>query len=350
MRVQLILKLLCLLAVLTAPVICQEETLTRIGFGSCVNQRIPQPIWSSVYAQRPQLFLMLGDNVYADTYDLEKLAEEYERQWNHPDFQLVRETCPIVGVWDDHDYGLNDDGRENPVKEGAKKLLLEFFDEPIGSPRWDHQGVYTSYLYGREPNRVQIIMLDTRYNRSPLSKLPTTEAEELNQATGKGPYLASPEPAEVLGEEQWNWLEAEFRKPAEIRLLCSSIPVIQEDTGWETWENFPAERERLYRLIRSTEANGLILLTGDSHRGEFSRVDDLLGYRLWEVNSSGLTENPKSRPPNKNRIGTMFTEDNFGMILIDWSLDDPQVTLELRDVDNDLVRQSFIRLSELGFR
>lgn len=290
---------------------------------------------------------MLGDNIYADTYDMAILAKEYERQSNHPDFALVRETCPIVATWDDHDYGTNDDGRENPKKEESKKLFLQFFGEPAESPRWEHEGVYTSYIYGQKPNRVQVILLDTRYNRSSLNKLPGEKAKRLNQATGKGPYLTSPEPAEMLGEKQWNWLEAQLKKDAEVRLICSSIPVIQEDTGWETWDNFPGERDRLYRLLRTTGADGVVLLTGDSHRGEFSRVDDALSYPLWELNSSGLTENAKSRPPNKNRLGKMFTRDNFGMVSIDWSLDDPQITLELRDVDNDLVMQNIIRLSEL---
>lgn len=324
-----------------------QEPLTRIGFGSCVQQRGPQPIWKAVYAQRPQLFILLGDNIYADTYDMTVLAQEYKRQRNHPDFALVRKSCPIVATWDDHDYGTNDDGRENPKKEDSRKLFLQFFEEPADSPRWQHEGVYTSYIFGQKPNRVQVILLDTRYNRSPLNKLPRKEAKELNQATGKGPYTRSPEPAEMLGEKQWVWLEEQLQKEAEVRLVCSSIPVIQKETGWETWDNFPAERDRFYQLVQTTDANGVILLTGDSHRGEFSRVDDALPYPLWELNSSGLTENAKSRPPNKNRLGKMFVEDNFGMVLVDWSLDDPQITLELRDVDNDLVMQNIIRLSEL---
>ena len=292
---------------------------------------------------------MLGDNIYADTYDMEVLAAEYERQWSHPDFELVRRTCPIVGTWDDHDYGTNDDGLDNPKKEEARQIFLQVFEEPADSPRWNHQGVYTSYLFGEEPRRVQLILLDTRFNRSALNRLSDEEFEVLNAVTGQGPYKQSPEPARILGEEQWRWLEEQLQVPAEIRLIGSSIPVIQEDTGWETWDNFPAERERFYGLVRSTQASGVILLTGDSHRGEFSRVDDKLPYRLWEVNSSGLTENPKSRPPNKNRLGQMFTEDNFGMILIDWERDDPQITLELRDVDNDLVMQNIMRLSELRY-
>jgi len=39
-----------------------------IGFGSCLHQDLPQPIWKEIKAQHPKVFIMLGDNVYGDTY------------------------------------------------------------------------------------------------------------------------------------------------------------------------------------------------------------------------------------------------------------------------------------------
>ena len=46
------------------------DPLSRIAFGSCATQERPQPIWTSVLASRPQLLLLLGDNIYADTKDM----------------------------------------------------------------------------------------------------------------------------------------------------------------------------------------------------------------------------------------------------------------------------------------
>lgn len=322
----------------------------RIGFGSCLHQHRPQLIWKAVAIEKPDLFVFLGDNIYADTTDMGVLSYLYEKQKNHPDFTLLRQTCPIVGTWDDHDYGVNDSGREYPHKEESKRLMLDFFEEPQDSPRRQRPGVYTSYMLGPPGQRVQLILLDARWFRSPLERLPVNEARELNAATGMGPYLLSPEPAELLGEDQWRWLEQELKRPAEVRLIGSSIPVIHDGTGWETWENFPKERERLYRLLNKTEASGVILLTGDSHRSEFSRVDDKLPYHLWELNSSGLTENAISRPPNRQRLGGRFIEDNFGLIRFDWSHEDPQISLEIRDIHDHLVMQNVIRLSQLRWK
>ena len=333
---------------LVQPTFAQESAPESIAFGSCLHQDKAQAVWNAVYAQRPELFIFMGDNIYGDTRDMNELAAKYSRQNNHSDFALLKRTCPYIGTWDDHDYGQNDAGAEWPYKEESKQLMLDFLGEPQDSRRRRRPGVYESYSLGPAGQRVQIILLDTRWFRSSLTRLSRREASLLNQATGRGPYVPNTSSlAEMLGRAQWKWLEAQLRQPAQVRLIVSSIPIIQEGTGWETWDNYPKQREKLYRLLSETKANGVILLTGDSHRAEFSRVDDKLPYPLWEVNSSGLTENARSRPPNKNRIGKMFVEDNFGLIRFDWKLEDPQITMEIRDPDNDLVMQNTLRLSQL---
>ena len=40
-----------------------------IAFGSCVHQDRPQPIWSAVLADDPDVFVFLGDNIYGDSED-----------------------------------------------------------------------------------------------------------------------------------------------------------------------------------------------------------------------------------------------------------------------------------------
>ena len=41
--------------------------ISRIAFGSCAKQWHHQPIWDAVIAAQPDLFLFLGDAIYADT-------------------------------------------------------------------------------------------------------------------------------------------------------------------------------------------------------------------------------------------------------------------------------------------
>jgi alkaline phosphatase D len=104
----------------------------------------------------------------------------------------------------------------------------------------------------------------------------------------------------------------------------------------------------LLALLEETQAYGVIFITGDTHRAQFSKVTAGVPYPLWEVDSSGLTQNSPTVAPDKNRLGAAFTDDNYGLIKVDWSKADPDVTLEIRDVNNELVMQNTVRLSELG--
>ncbi|MBK8047178.1 MAG: alkaline phosphatase family protein [Anaerolineales bacterium] len=317
-----------------------------IAFGSCAQQDLPQPIWDAVLASAPDLFIFLGDNIYGDTQDVAVLREKYALLGQQAGYQRLKAQADILATWDDHDYGANDIGVENPIKVESKTAFLDFFGEPAYSHRRAQEGgVYAAYRYGPEGRRVQILLLDTRWDRSPLNRV-TDEQKAFRAAQDIGPYQATTDPeARILGEEQWRWLEAQLRAPADLRLIGTSIPFLQDGTGWETWANFPAERARLVRLIEETQANGVIFITGDTHRAQFSKVTAGVPYPLWEVDSSGLTQNSPRVAPDKNRLGAAFTDDNYGLIKVDWSKADPDVTMEIRDVNNHLVMQNTVRLT-----
>ncbi|MEJ5246521.1 MAG: alkaline phosphatase D family protein [Caldilinea sp.] len=325
-------------------------TIDVIAFGSCARQTKPQPIWDAVLATAPDLFVFLGDNVYGDTTDMAELRRAYALLAAQPGFQRLRATTPVVATWDDHDYGLNDVGGDYPAKYGSREVFLDFWGEPPDSERrLRNGGIYTAYAFGPEERRVQVILLDTRWDRSPLARV-SDEEHRRRRAHNIGPYTANLDPdARLLGEDQWAWLEAQLRQPATVRIIATSIPFAQEGTGWEIWANFPAERARLLRLLAETRANGVLFITGDTHRAQFSRLDPGARYPLWEVNSSGLTENvdPDRVAPDVNRYGDYFVGDNFGLITIDWSVEDPTIALEIRAVDNRPVLRHVLRLSEL---
>lgn len=326
----------------------EAHPLTVIAFGSCANQSKPQPIWAAINASQPDLFIFLGDNIYGDTEDMALLRARYAQLSQQPGYQQLLAQTPVIATWDDHDYGANDAGRGYPMKNASKQVFLDFFNEPLRSERRLRDGgIYTAYRYGPQEQQVQVILLDTRWDRSPLVQV-SEEEYAARRRDHIGPYTATDDPtARMLSEEQWQWLAIQLRQPAELRLIATSIPFLQEGTGWENWSNFPAEQQRLADLLHSTAANGVIFLTGDTHRAQFSKRTDLGRYPLWEVNSSGLTENVDWPAPDSSRLGGVYTEDNFGLLRIDWRKADPEITMEIRAVDNDLVLQNTIRLSEL---
>ncbi len=320
--------------------------LQRIAFGSCADQNLPQPIWESILATKPELFLAIGDIVYVDN-GWEQHADRaaaYAKLSAVPGFARLRRSVPILATWDDGEFGANDGGWNFARRDEFRTDFLDFLGEPKDSPRRTRSGIYDTKMFGPEGKRVQIILLDMRYNRSPLKRGNFTEDE--------GRYVHDADPTKMmLGEEQWKWLEEQLRLPAEIRLIVSSIQVVPEDHHWETWANLPLERQRLFQLIRTTGAEGVLFLSGDRHLGELSMMDGGVGYPLFDLTSSGLNvahhEKWRKQEPNRHRVATLNLGDNFGVVEIDWERADPRISLQIRDVDGDIAIQRKIPLSLL---
>jgi alkaline phosphatase D len=325
----------------------QDRPITRIAVGSCADQNKPCPIWGRIADQKPDLLVLLGDNIYADLEDgkltppakPDKIAACYKELAAVPAFKALRESTRILATWDDHDYGHNDAGVEYEFKDESQKLFLDFFGVPADSPRRARKGVYHAETFGPEGKRVQVIMLDGRYHRSQLTKGPPATFPGY---TGRiAPYLPNTAAdATLLGDEQWKWLEEQLRQPADVRVIASGIQVISEDHPFEKWANLPAERDRLYKLIRDTRANGVVIVSGDRHLGELSLDPDSVGYPLYDLTTSGLNQGAKRWRPaerNRHRVAGMPFGDNFGVIAIDWEAADPAVSLQLRDDAGEVV-------------
>lgn len=140
------------------------------------------------------------------------------------------------------------------------------------------------------------------------------------------------------------------RIPAQVRLIASSIQVVAEDHGWEKWMNMPAERTKLFDVIRSTNAKGVFFISGDRHFAELSMIDAAVGYPIYDLTSSGLTKGSRWRRPdesNRHRVAAMEWGDNFGFIEIDWSQPNPQISLQARDEQSSIKIQQKIDLKTL---
>jgi len=129
-------------------VAAEPPVVSRIAFGSCVNQDKPQPIWDAVVDTKPQHFVFLGDNIYADTEDMEVMKAKYALLGKQPGYIKLKATCPIHATWDDHDYGANDGGAEYPKKKESQQVFLDFFEVPKDDPRRTREGVYSSTVFG----------------------------------------------------------------------------------------------------------------------------------------------------------------------------------------------------------
>ena len=302
-------------------------TLTHFAFGSCYKPERPAPALAHLIQHKPQLFLALGDNIYGDTTDLDLFTRKYRSLGRQPEWRELVATCPVIATWDDHDYGADDSGREYPMKSESKSLMLDFFDEPPDTPRRQREGIHTSYLLGPENQRVQLLLLDLRTFRSPLKKASNTAYP------GLGPYqpLGDDDEQTLLGEAQWQWLETELLKPATFRFIGLSTQLGVGFNGYEAWANLPHERERFFKLLQSTRAEGVILLSGDTHWAELSLEQRPGLYGVFDLTSSGINQGWSHLGHSDKRCGPGYIKANTGIVEIDWTLPDPEVRLLIHD-------------------
>ncbi len=299
----------------------QAQTSTTIAFGSCSDEDDTVQLWREVIDKKPELWVWLGDNIYADTTNGAVIKSKYERQKNHPDYQKLLSTCPVIGTWDDHDYGVNDGGKEFVMKKQSKELMLDFLDVPNDADVRKHEGVYSSYTLGEGNKKVKIILLDTRYFRDSLKK--STEKNKRFTPTDKG---------DMLGEAQWAWLDAQLEQSdAAINIIGTSIQFIPIQHGYEKWMNLSSSRERMIDLLKKHSTKKTFFISGDRHIAELSRLKVKgLPYTLYDFTSSGLTHTwDAGTEENKYRIGELIKQKNFGIIRIEWTGSAPVIFFEV---------------------
>jgi alkaline phosphatase D len=246
----------------------------RLAFGSCarIALDVEQRIFDVVARESPDLFLWLGDNVYADAESPAAIADEYRRQRNVPKAQLVTRSIPQLAIWDDHDFGYNNSDGTSPTKAQSLEVFRRYWANPSyglpGTP-----GVFFEYSFGG----VDILGLDDRYYRSPNSE-------------PDGPTKT------MLGAEQFAWLQDRLRASrAPFKLLAIGCGWSSADgPQGDTWAAFMTERNRLFDFIRDEAVEGVVLLSGDSHVGELNCIpwSDRGGYDFYDLVSSPLAQSP----------------------------------------------------------
>ncbi|MEE4296293.1 MAG: alkaline phosphatase D family protein, partial [Wenzhouxiangella sp.] len=174
------------------PLPAEKSVLTSISVGSCSTGDREIPIFRTIAANGYDLFLHIGDNVYGDINSDDatapELREAYHQMAARPEFQALRERVPFLVTWDDHDYGQNDMGGRFAFKGFTEQLFLDFWRAPADDIRRTREGIYDAHIFGPVGQRVQIILLDTRYFRTDLT--PTDE----RGAVGRERYLPSTDP------------------------------------------------------------------------------------------------------------------------------------------------------------
>ena len=326
-------KLICILALFISSFVYTKEYV--IGFGSCIDQDLPQPIWSAIEAKNVDAFMFLGDNVYGDhpSGKLDKLRKSYISQSTKLPKWLYKKK--VVSIWDDHDYGINDGGGDFKNKRESQKLFLDFWQIPENDPRHKRDGLYFNELIEIDGFKINLIVLDTRFFRSKLS-------------SNKSPYIPTDNiDTTILGDEQWTWFKQVLNHDSDLILVLSSIQILATEHVFEKWDLFPHERLKMMKLLDSIETK-ILIISGDRHKGGLYKKGSLI-----ELTSSSLNKPTTAARISRNlpivpdSIKKQLLEDdkllqnkiynyeNFGLIKINTKTQ--KIEISLNDINGNEV-------------
>ncbi|MEZ4816164.1 MAG: alkaline phosphatase D family protein [Bdellovibrionota bacterium] len=293
----------------------------RVAFGSCNNQDQDQSFWELVLKQNPQVWLWLGDNIYADTRVPRVLKAKYQKLLDNPHYKALAKQVRITGTWDDHDFGENDAGASFPMRRVSKDLFWDFMQVPKASILRSQEGVYRAEVWKIGSHQVKLLILDSRYNRDPLKK------------NEEGEYL--PTEGDMLGEKQWQWFEKELGEASsyDVVVVANGTQVLSSKHPFEKWANFPKSRERLLKLLDESPVKTKILLSGYRHFGEINQLKLPSGALLTEVVASGLTHSYEAaNEPNEMRVGPLWPQTHFALMDFFETPDLLRVRLSIQDI------------------
>ena len=300
----------------------------KIAFGSCLDQDLPQPIWSTIQKDEVNAFIFLGDNVYGDdnsSGELNILQKAYSKQKLKLPSWLSEKD--IYSIWDDHDYGENDGGNSYKGKKESQELFLNFWGIPNDDQRYTQEGVYFDHEFMADGVRVHLIGLDTRYFRSELDGgFRSYKVNDNDQAT-------------ILGTNQWSWLNKTIKKDADLIILMTSIQLLATNHAYEKWSLFPSERKKMLKLIDGLDTT-TIILSGDRHRAGIYKYNN-----IYEITASALNK-PSSRKSSKETdpllLHEMYVKENYGLMLIDGG--SKKVKFSLKDIEGNIINTKTIEI------
>jgi alkaline phosphatase D len=314
----------------------------KMATGSCVYINLGPDdhygggyeIFESIRAQRPDLMLWLGDNVYLGPQDWssrEGIFRRYATQRALPELQGLLGSVHHYAIWDDHDYGPNDANRSYPLKGAALDAFRSYWPNPnSGLP--ELAGIFGTFSW----SDVDFFLLDDRTFRAP-DNLPN--------------YLDKP----LLGDAQLTWLlDALSGSRSTFKVIAIGSQVLNPFSRFEGYAKHPRERDRLLKGIKERRIEGVIFLSGDRHFTELNRRDDdPQFYPLYDFTSSPLTSSNASSVGseinNPLRVAGTLVKDqrNFGMLSFSGIGAERSLTLESRTSAGKLLWTHVIKASEL---
>ena len=238
-------------------------------------------IFETMAKEKSAFMLWLGDAWYTrevDYYSEWGLWYRAHHDRSRPALQNFLKAMPQYGIWDDHDYGPNDIGKNYILKEASRRVFMNYFCNP--SYGENGQGIYSMISWAD----VEVFMTDDRWWRS----------EDRMKDSVDGPQGLpgrKPNPEKrMLGKEQMEWLKNSLLHSfATFKIVAVGSQVLNPVSPFDKWWDFPAEYDELMNFIKEYKISGVVFLTGDRHHSEIIKVDRPGHYPLYDITVSALT-------------------------------------------------------------
>lgn len=233
---------------------------------------------SSIYkimSKEPAAFMLwLGDNWYYREVD-------YSSEWglwyraSHDRSQGVLQdflkSMSHYAIWDDHDYGPNNEGKSYVFKDEARRVFQNYWCNPPTPANTG--GIYTKFHY----NDVDFFLMDDRSFRS--------SDAFMDSINGK----ANPD-KRMWGPEQMDWLKNQLANSrASFKMICNGSSILNTHNKYDCLVHYPVEYNELLNFVELEKINGVVFLTGDRHHSEVLKHNIPNGYPLYEFLNSALT-------------------------------------------------------------
>jgi alkaline phosphatase D len=226
-------------------------------FSGCGKTGSERMVYDKIREENPLFYLITGDFFYGDIKDncREQFQHYYDSTLQSARQASLYRATPIAYMWDDHDFGPGNSGRDATCKQAAKRAYKTYVPHYPLAFNSDTMPLSQSFTAGR----VRFLLTDLRSEKS---KPKYKNCEQLEAGSNFG------------SQAHLQWFKKELllaKKQGQLVAWVSGIPFINYIGGPnyqcdedDDWGGFQQEREQLIRFINDNNIN-ICILSGDAH-------------------------------------------------------------------------------------
>ena len=289
-------------------------------------------------ANTPAAFhVWLGDNWYTREVDYNTawgLFYRPSRDRSLPVLQKFMASMPQYAIWDDHDYGPNDMGKNYILKEETRKAFMSYSCNP--SYGYKGEGIYSLVSY----SDVDIFLTDDRWFRSEVD-LPDSVDGKLN-----------PDKT-YFGKQQMDWLKNSllFSK-ATFKIIATGSQILNPYSDYDCMRLYKKEYNELLDFLASNKIKGVLFFSGDRHHSEVIKMGRKGIYPLYDVTNSpytsGVGKVRGAEISNAARMpGTLVEAQNFSKITVSGKKNERSLKVEFIGVKGEKLGEWSVHEKEI---